>query len=72
MAKTITYREIAEKDVPAKLRWDTPPQNAGQIVTVMYADAYPGAAPACHGSLYRRTFDASDRTTTYAKREAGR
>lgn len=69
---TQRYVEIKASEVPGGLRWDTPARNMGQIVTVSYADAKPFAGEAGPGSLYRRTFDASDRTTTYEKLEARR
>lgn len=40
------------------MRWYTPQQNQGQIVTVSYA--YDG-----DGGAYRRTHDAADRRTVY-------
>ena len=40
-------------------RWTVPPICQGQIVEVSYGDDYAGGA-------YRRTYDHSDRTVSYA------
>jgi len=61
-----TYRECKMPAGAESWRWDVPPQNQGQIVTVAYSDGPTfDPAPACHGSRYQRVFDASDRTVVY-------
>ena len=41
----------------SEINWITPPENQGQIVIVSYAGA--------DGTVYRQTFDQSDRTAEY-------
>lgn len=45
--------------VPDNLRFDVPPQNAGQTVEVAYSDYPPGRSPATRGALYKRVTDSN-------------
>lgn len=64
---TRSYVPCPESAIPAAARFDTPAANQGQIVTVSYADWPPSRYEADAGSRFRRTFDASDRSTSYAR-----
>lgn len=50
---------VASVSPPSSLRWDTPPQNAGQSVEVQYAWAFPSREVACFGAQWRREVDHS-------------
>lgn len=51
---------IAEKDLPADLVWDTPPQNQGQIVVVSYGRRGDSRTEACSDSDFQRVVDHSE------------
>lgn len=60
------YIPIEERHLPDGLRFDTPRHLQGQTVEYSYADERPQREPASAGSMYRRTHDRSDNTTSYA------
>lgn len=49
--------DVDASELPRDLKWETRPEDQGQIVTYSYAER--------EGTRYRRRFDAADRTTTY-------
>lgn len=62
------YLEIAAPELPANVRWDTPPQNQGQTIEVSYAHARPASDEACAGAPYKRVRDRSDQSVTYYRK----
>lgn len=72
MTKT-TYETINPTDVPADLRWDVSPRDAGLAVEVAYADYPTQRGPAGYASdpriasEYRRVVDRSDGSVTYGR-----
>lgn len=68
-----TYRQIAETDLPAGVRFDVPPAEGGQAIEVAYADApRTSASLAARGAEYKRITDRSvgPRAVTYYRRAA--
>lgn len=51
------YVEVRESELPPGVRFDTPPQNQGQVIEVSYG----GFARHCHcdGDPYKRVHDRS-------------
>lgn len=64
---THRYTSCPESDVPSSARFDTPRSCQGQIVEVSYADWPRRRCEAGDGSRFRRTFDRSDRSLTFAR-----
>lgn len=69
---TTAYRRIEETDVPRGLRFDVPPESAGQAHEIAYADAHRSADLAVFGAEYKRVIDRSvgPRAVTYYRRAA--
>jgi hypothetical protein len=54
-----SYVGISASQVPAGMRWDTPPQHAGQPIEVQYGVLERSADLACNGAPYKRIVDRS-------------
>lgn len=61
------YILIQHHEVPGNVRFDVPPQNAGQAIEVAYGGFSRGTH--CHGDPYKRVTDRSvgPHATTYYK-----
>ena len=64
----IEYVECAESDIPADVRFDTPRQNQGQIVTESYGGPASERDEHDYGDPWCRRHDASDGSTKYYRR----
>ena len=56
------YIQVSDNNVPDILRWDVPPQNAGQVVEISYAHQDPRVrTPADEGDAWMKIEDKSVR-----------